>query len=210
MLRATLAYHEPSRGKRDEPALRERIIEVARSGRDEGAVVEEEPLGHLSRAGPVNLIAFAVRLAPLQPRPAGWWLDYWTRTREAPTLGAAELPWPPLVAGRPVARAQLAEAGATARPKLQPSARPTVKRDTRTSFPKSRAVVPEVVFVARSGAVRKPEAHERAPSAPRRRSPPFASFQASSSVVGVRPEAPEAYMRSRGSLSRAPITLIFR
>jgi transposase-like protein len=36
-LRAALADHEPARGKRYEPALKARIIEFARSRRDQGA-----------------------------------------------------------------------------------------------------------------------------------------------------------------------------
>ena len=35
-LRAALAYHEPARGKRYEPALKGRVIEFARSRRDQG------------------------------------------------------------------------------------------------------------------------------------------------------------------------------
>jgi hypothetical protein len=36
-LRAALAFHEPARGKRYEPSLKARIIEFARSRREQGA-----------------------------------------------------------------------------------------------------------------------------------------------------------------------------
>jgi hypothetical protein len=66
-LRAALAGHEPARGKRYEPVLKARIIEFARSRRDQGGQVGSAPCQpHIVE----RARSYGVQVAPTHLLPA--------------------------------------------------------------------------------------------------------------------------------------------